>query len=172
MYYLYWFSLSTLFWLVLLLLLGILWTPFAAFISYMISRGKERQPTRYAFVAAICSVLFILPWVAMIVPVRFRSVATIIVVICAYVTWLIGPLGFLFISIDNEFFYGSDTGLLTGIVVAMSLIWVATLIWMIQTQIRHTHQYGLLPVYKVIVPSVGLWISVIAVALLFYMSDY
>ena len=97
MYHWYWFSLYILFGLVFLSLTGLIWAPFGAFIAYRIVRGKEKRPMRHAFVAAICSVLFILPWVSLIVPSRFRSLATIIVIICAYVTWLIGLLGFLFI---------------------------------------------------------------------------
>ncbi len=165
MYSWYWISLSILFWLSFLSLAGLIWAPFGAFIAYRISRGKEKRPIRHAFVAAICSVLFILPWVSLIVPSRFRSLATIIVIACTYMVWLTGPLGLLFLFHLEPLSSGEDT---TGIVVAMGLTWIAALIWTIQSQVRYAHQNGLLPAYRVIVPSAGLWISTaVCVVILF-----
>ena len=159
MYNLYWISLSILFWLVFLSLTGLILAPFGAFITYRIVRGKEKRPMRQAFVAALCSVLFILPWVSLIVPSRFRSLATIIVIVCVYALWPTGPLTLLYLYINVESLSRSETNLLTVILAAMGLTWVAALIWTIQSQVRYAHQCGLLPAYRVIVPSAGLWIS-------------
>ena len=149
--------------------LSLVLSPIVTLITYLVVRGRVSNPVRYTLVAAVCFALFILPWIAMIVPSRFRALASIIVIACAYGTWLIGPLGFLFVSIDNEFFYGYGIGLLTGIVVAMGLTWVATLIWTIQSHIRYPHQCGLLPMYRVIVPSGGLFLSNMVVLVLLYL---
>ncbi len=151
-----------------LAVLGCVWAPIGAFITYITVRGKEKRPVRHAFVAAVCSALFILPWVSLIVPSRFRSLATIIVIACAYVVWLTGPLGFLFMYLQIETAPWSDSNFLTIIIVAMGLTWIAALIWTIRLQVRHAHQGGLLPAYRVIVPSAGLWISTaVCLAILF-----
>lgn len=147
--------------LLFLAILGCVWAPMGAFIAYRIARKKEERPMRHAFVAAIYSVLFILPLVSLIVPSRFRSLATVIVIICAYVTWLIGPLGYLLVSIEIESFSGKDKNLLTAILVVMGLTWIAALIWTIQSQVRHAHKRGLLQTYRVVIPSAGLWVSVV-----------
>jgi len=161
MYDWYWLSLSILFWLVFLSLTGLIWAPFGAFIVYRIVRGREKRPMRHAFAAAICSVLFILPWVSLIVPSRFRSLAIIIVLACTYALWPTGPLTLLYIYIDVESLPKSETNLLTAILAAMGLAWIAALIWTIQSHVRQVHQCGLLLAYRVIIPSAGLWVSVV-----------
>ena len=156
MYHWYWFSLYILFGLVFLSLLGLIWAPFGAFIAYLIVRGKEKHPVRYTFAAAVCSVLFILPWVSLIVSSRFRYLATNVVIVCAYIVWLMGPLALLFLFHLEPLSPGEDT---TGIVVAMSLAWTAALIWTIRSQVRHSHQCRPMPAHRVIMPSTGLWVS-------------
>ena len=168
MYAWYWFSLYIMFGLAFLSFVGFVWSPFGALIAYRTARGEEKHPVRYAFVAAISSVLFILPWISMIIPSRFRSLATFIVLVCAYPVWLIGPLGFLYIYLDTEVSPWPSRGLLTSIVWAMGLTCIGTLIWAIQSQVRYASQSGLAPTLRVIIPSIGLWVSAgVAVIVLF-----
>ena len=58
----------------------------------------------------------------------------------------------------------TDYDVLTGIVI-MCIALLSTLIWVIQSHIKFPHQCGLLPAYRVMVPSAGLFFSLVPFSL-------
>ena len=145
--------------LILLVILGLILSPIAAFITYLVVRRQVPNPMLYALVGALCSTLFILPWLSLILAWRNYYLPMYTTLVSVYAAWLAGPFGMLYLAfaiaddswVSIEFIAGSG--------IAMALVLVATLIWTVKVGVRHDSQLSLKPAYIVIVPSVGLFLS-------------
>lgn len=78
----------------LMALPGVVWSPFAALITWRMARSRGLDGGRYATVAAASSVLFLLPWLLLTFSLR-RGVSDSSVrlsYILLYLGWLLGPI--------------------------------------------------------------------------------
>ena len=161
---LYWFSTFILFMLALLMVIGIIWSPFGAVIAYIIARKRENSPIRHAVIGILCSALFLLPWLVLVVPLRLRRFTVASILICAYIAWLLGPLLLSCIILVQDSPRGGGS-LSVGVVVMCATL-ISTLIWVIRSHTKFPHQCGLLPAYRVLVPSAGLFFSLVPFSLI------
>ena len=79
-----------------LLLMGLLWAPFAALICGYIARKKNANATEYAWTGAKSSSLQLLPWIYLVSQMRDRPLSNRWVkagYVLVYGLWIIGPLG-------------------------------------------------------------------------------
>ena len=142
-----------------LLLIGILWSPIGALIAYGLGRTEVRHPVRYAFVAAVCSAPFLIPWFVLVLASRGRYFMTDAALTFVFAAWLVGPLAVLFVFVLSGPGHWFPYPLLAGIVLVSALGWLLSLAWAIRSRTRHTPQSGHLAAYRVIVPSVGCFFS-------------
>ena len=88
------------------MLLGWLWTPFAALICWLRARSLGLPPRRYAAIGALYSALFFLPWLYLALRMFGKTVsgpAVSIGCIFLYAVWFCGPIAFTFLA---RFSYG------------------------------------------------------------------
>lgn len=84
---------------------GFLWTPAAAVICACRARARGLSVSRYALFGALCSVLFIVPWIYLVARMYDKSIPRNIVrtvYIILYALWLIGPIVMLSAVVVNE----------------------------------------------------------------------
>lgn len=153
--------------LYLLSVIGLVLSPFAAIGMFRMAGDRGLDPTRYAILAALCSVLFVLPWLYMVAIVRGRRFPIGRVLITFYIVWLIGP-------IYNSFFIlGTSAGGtwlgMAGII--MGLAWVISLLWMVVSDpYDRSLRCALLPL-KHIVPFACMFVSVWSMRMLGFLVD-
>ena len=140
-----------------LLLIGILWSPIGALTAFRLGRTKVRHPVRYAFVAAVSSATFLIPWFALVLASRGRYFMTDAALIFMFAAWLLGPLAVLFMFLLSV--PGHWLPFLAGIVFVSGLGWLLSLAWAIRSRTRHAPQSAHLAAYRVMVPSVGCFSS-------------
>ena len=147
--------------LVCLTILGLALSPIAALITYLLVRRQVPNPTLYALVGALCSTLFILPWLSLMLAWRNYYLPTYATLVGVYIAWLAGPLGMLYqvFAIDSDSTYRISAEFMVGFGIAMALALLATLIWTITASAKHDSKLSLKPAYIVIVPSIGLLLS-------------
>ena len=128
-------------------MLGFLWMPAAAVICAWRARSRGLPIFSYALFGALCSVLFIIPWIFLMARMYDKNIPKIvvkIVYIALYGIWLIGPVSILSVAtisivvfwIENVFtqrynFYGMYLIILAVAVVVMLLsitTWIFSLI--------------------------------------------
>ena len=83
------------------MLLGWLWSPFAALICWMRARSLGLDARRYAKVGALYSALFFLPWLYMTLRMFGKTVADSAVsagYFVLYLIWFLGPIGISFLA--------------------------------------------------------------------------
>ena len=83
------------------MLLGWLWSPFAALICWLRARSLGLPPRRYAAIGALYSALFFLPWLYLTLRMFGKTVADSVVVvgyIVLYLIWFLGPIGIAFLA--------------------------------------------------------------------------
>ena len=71
---------------------GLVLSPFAAIRMFRMAGDRELDPTRYAILGAVYSILFVFPWLYLSATVRGRSFPISGVLFVLYVAWLIGPI--------------------------------------------------------------------------------
>lgn len=74
---------------------GLIWSPFAALITWRMAQRRGLDGRRYALAGAACSVFLLLPWVLLIVASLRRHLPVLVVklsCILAYTVCLIGPI--------------------------------------------------------------------------------
>ena len=79
----------------LAMLPGLVWSPFAALITWRMAQRRGLDGRRYALVGALCSVFLLLPWVLLTVALLRRHLPVSVIklsCILAYTVWLIGPI--------------------------------------------------------------------------------
>ena len=77
---------------------GLVWSPFAAMITWRMARWRGLDGRRYALVGALCSVFLLLPWILLTVALLRRHLPVSVVKlsrILAYTVCLIGPIAVL-----------------------------------------------------------------------------
>ena len=88
--------------IVISLAIGILWMPAAASISALIAKNRGMDVGELAKIGALCSALFFVPWIYLILRIYNVNLSHwIICIIYAllYVAWIIIPTGFLVLII-------------------------------------------------------------------------
>ena len=76
---------------------SIAWAPAGALFCALIARGRGLSPRRCAIMGAVCSALFFLPWVYLVIRMSGRRVPKIVVVLAyavIYASWLQGAAQF------------------------------------------------------------------------------
>lgn len=164
-----------------LVVVGLIWMPFAAFISWRIAKGRALPPTRYAIAGAIYYALFLFPWFYLVATQRGKSVSNGILrlaYILLYAIWMIGPIFSVAssygidTSIPDHPIYGTDDyeqhGIVLGSLALMLFAWILSLVNLLR------HYYGRAKVNPVLnwnylAPPALFLVSVVAVYPLMYM---
>ena len=95
------------------MLLGWLWSPFAALICWLRARSLGLDARRYAKAGALYSALFFLPWLYLTLRMFGKTVADWMVsagYFVLYLIWLLGPIGVTFLVCAGSAFrvFSSD----------------------------------------------------------------
>ena len=83
----------------LLVVFGVVFSPFAAWICVSIARSRSLDPRKYVMASVVYSVLFFLPWIYLVVRMHGRSVPRILVLLAyviLYGVWVYGSVLFSF----------------------------------------------------------------------------
>ena len=112
---------------VLGMVVGWLWAPFAALICGRVARAKGLERRRYARAGALYSVLFFWPWVYLILQMRGKAVPSFLVrgmyILLYAVIWPLVSLAFLIVAVYPDFRIVALLSVLGSVVT-----WIVTLI--------------------------------------------
>ena len=79
----------------LAMLPGLVWSPFAALITWRMAQRRGLDGRWYALVGALCSVFLLLPWILLTVALLRRHLPVSVIklsYILLYAVWLVGPI--------------------------------------------------------------------------------
>ena len=114
--------------LLLLAIVGLMWSPFAALISWRMAGNRGLSGSRYAITGAVYSMLLVLPWIYMVMALRCKRISTGLVDFAyffLYMAWLVGPIAFMYLGF--VFFAESTSVVAIGVLTALVLAWMVSL---------------------------------------------
>ena len=116
--------------IVLLSLVGLVWSPFAAFIAFRRARQRGLAPIRYLFIGTLYSILLIIPWFILIGKMDDIESSTGWAFWTLYICWLFGPIAMLFLDNMTIVHDSPASHLATPLGIVMILMWIGSLVWL------------------------------------------
>ncbi len=154
---------------------GLLWSPFAALISWHVARRRGLNERRHALAGAAYSVFLLLPWILLLVELLGRRVpwfAVLLSYVLLYFVWLSGPVWFwanyhaAFYGLELYFVIGGSyasqqNSLLVGygVIALMLILWFGSGI----NLIRKWNPHGNVVTINYIIPFALAWICTLVI---------
>ena len=144
--------------MVLMVGVGLVWSPFAFYIVYRRAYRYNLSPLRYGIIGAIYSILFLMPWFILFRRMRGDDFPIGFTFVICYLFWVLGPISSTFslamISDGNNL--EATIVLATGLV--MSIMLIGSL-WRNISLSGMDISIETLPEYGYIVPFIGVMAS-------------
>ena len=109
--------------------LGIIWSPFAAYIAFRRARRRGLAPVRYMLIGVLYSILFIVPWFILIGKMDDIK-ATGWALWTLYICWMFGPIAMIFVDNTIIVHDSSVNHLAIPLGIVMILMWIGSLVWL------------------------------------------
>ena len=162
-----------------LAVIGLLWSPIAAYTCARTARARGLNTRRYAITGAIYSILLFLPWVYLWSNLRNKPLSRKTITlgyILTYVLWLFGPIALVGTVIGTAFDYERDPAWTIILLVMLTMVVISVLHQVVaKSTVKSTHSHSsgkhatdLLPALANIMPFVYAYIGIILVILFIY----
>ena len=123
-----------------LTMLGLMWSPFAALISWRMAGNRGLSGSRYAITGAVYSILLLLPWIYMVMALRGKRISAGLIDLAyffLYMAWLVGPIAVMYLRF--VVIAESTSVVAIGVLTAVVIAWVVSLAilaksWLFQVQ--------------------------------------
>ena len=165
-----------------LAVLGLLWSPIAAYSCGRAAQARGLNTRRYAVAGAIYSILLFLPWLYLWSNLRNKPLGGNTIAlgyILTYGLWLLGPIGVVCTTITVAFDHDRDPVWTIILLVMLTMVVISVLHQIVaKSTVKSTHSHSsgqhatdLLPALANIMPFVYAYIGIILVILFFYAAS-
>ena len=147
------------FWL--LLLIGVVWAPFAAYLMHRAARRRGLDSPRYAIAGAAYSLFLLFPWFLAMATLHGRRFPIGPILFFLYLVWLLGPMGatFAIYTVRSGISQAFSEPVITlqfalvsvVALIVMAFAWIGSLVHVLRLDLTYTRSDHLLE-YRYVMP--------------------